>query len=124
LSQYLKGAVFVEHEDAAQYHEDAVQTRIELAKIYNEMQSIRTELNRIGINFNQELKLKQIAKKYDTGARLTYMQMNDKVKEEESIKRDSQNLKKDELDALMKRYEMATGKVRDAVCHIQEYRIV
>lgn len=116
LSQYLSDVQFIEHEDAVKYRE-------ELTKIFDELQSIRTELNRIGINFNQELKLKQIEKKYNSSnprIALGYTSLTLKQNEIDSVKENTNLLNKSELDALMKKYESATRRVCDVVCRTHE----
>ena len=42
------------------------------------------------------------------------------MREEEAVKKDVQNLSREELDALLTRYEKATERVGDILCLIQE----
>lgn len=111
LEAFLQKCVYVEHSDA-------VEIRKTLSDILTEMQAVRSELHRIGINFNQELKLKQIEKKY-SGKR-DYQILLQRMSEEEAVKKDVQNLSREELDALLTRYEKATERVGDILCLIQE----
>ena len=111
LEAFLQKCVYVEHSDA-------VEIRKALSDILTEMQAVRSELHRIGINFNQELKLKQIAKKYS--GRMDYNMISQQMREEEEVKKDVQNLSREELDALLTRYEKATERVGDILCLIQE----
>lgn len=108
LMQYLPQVAFINHEDALNY-------RRELAAVFDELQSIRSELNRIGINYNQELKLKQIEKRYST-SRNDYNTIMAKQREIDSVKNDSEMLNKDELQQILTRYEAATRKVCETLC--------
>ena len=80
------------------------------------MEGIRSELKRIGINYNQELKLKHIEKKYAGSSNFDDIAM--KAAEEEEIKKDCLPAK--DLDAIMNRYEEATKKVGEQLCRILE----
>ena len=116
LATYLPNVTFVEHEDAVAFHDT-------LASLLTSMEDIRSELHRIGVNYNQELKLKQIAKKYaKVGDEFDfdYNAISNRRKEEKAVKSDSSDLKPEELDALLSRYEEATKKVGEALCHILE----
>ena len=110
LLDYVPRFIFVEHKDAAIYHKNQ-------EAILSEMEAIRSELNRIGVNYNQEIKLKHIKTKYDgLGNSLDIIMA--KQAEEDEVKKDS--LPAEYLDALMSRYEEATKKVGELLCHIHE----
>lgn len=112
LANYLPKVTFLEHEDAVKF-------RKELTNLLSAIEDIRNELHRIGVNYNQELKLKQIEKKY-SGGKMDYNTIMQKQHDEEEVLKDVSNLKPEELDALMTRYEEATKKVGEALCLTHE----
>lgn len=57
LSNYLDNIVYMDFEQGKAIQE-------QLAGLANQMQQILFELRRIGINYNQEIRLRQVAKKY------------------------------------------------------------
>lgn len=57
LSDYLDNIVYMDYDQGKAIQE-------QLADLANQMQQILFELHRIGINYNQEIRLRQIAKKY------------------------------------------------------------
>lgn len=83
--------------------------------LMDEVSKVQFELHRIGVNYNQEVKLKAIERKYrnDTVGKI----LNEK-KEKDAVLNDSNNLSKTELEAIMKRYEMATKEVGELLCRI------
>ena len=109
LLWYVPKIHFVEHDDAKKYHKT-------LYALYSEMEGIRSELKRIGINYNQELKLKHIEQKYAGSSNYDDIEM--KAAEEEEIKKDCLPAK--DLDAIMTRYEKATKEVGEQLCRILE----
>ncbi len=110
LLWYVPKIHFVEHDDAEKYHKT-------LYALYSEMEGIRSELKRIGINYNQEIKLKHIKEQYKSLKNdLDTIAMQ--AAEEEEIKKDCLPAK--DLDAIMNRYEEATKKVGEQLCRILE----
>lgn len=101
------------------YYVDAVQgTRIDetLRGILSEMEQIRRELHRIGINFNQKLKLEHIERKM-RGTSSSTLRMN-YMREQREIEKDGNLLNKEELDGIMRRFEAAAGKAGNGLWHI------
>lgn len=109
LEKYLGAICFI---DAAQ----GAAIRKEIFALASEMQAIKAELRRIGINFNQEIKLRQIEKKQRGGN--LFEQMQRKEAEKAALLKENRTLDKAELEALMQRYEAATEKAGDAICLI------
>jgi len=105
LLKYLPKLTFVEHDDALEY-------RKSLTDIFSEMEVIGSDIHRIGVNYNQDIKLKHIQKKY--------AHMNNalelKMAEEEEVKKEC--LPASELEAFISRYEDATEKVGEQLCRI------
>ena len=67
----------------------------EIAELSTEIQRIRNELHRIGINYNQELKLKNIEAKYKNRNDLT--QFKAKEKEITEVMNDTELMDKKQL---------------------------
>lgn len=117
LEEYLQKTLFF---DAA----DAKNVTSMMYELLTEIQKIRSEIHRLGVNYNQELKMKNIENKYSMlsrrGVGLTYNQIKEKTKEVDAVKNDVQNFTHEELEAILTRYEAATEKVRDLLCLILE----
>lgn len=109
ISRYLGSIICVDAEQGE---------RIEkiLRDILSEMEQIRRELHRIGINFNQRLKLENIERKIENTSairtKLNYME------EKKNLERNGNLLSKEELDTLMRRFEAAAKKAGDGLWHI------
>ena len=78
---------------------------------------IHTELNRIGVNYNQEIRLKQIERRY-AGRHISYEDAMRRGDEEREVMNECAGFSRAELDALMTRYEQATKQVGDILCRI------
>ena len=122
-AQVVRDAVTYEMEHYAKYvhyvdkqqGKDIKAAIMSLTKAINEVQM---ELNRIGVNYNQEIRLKQIERKY-AGKKLNDIgAIKSKIREEETVKAECNGFTREDLDAIMKRYEDATAKVGEVLCHI------
>ena len=60
LNKYCDGLQYVDREQG-----EAVKELV--GSVYTELSGMRTELNRIGVNYNQEVKLKNLERKYAEG---------------------------------------------------------
>jgi len=109
LLQYLDKVCFVDKEQGQQIHAD-------IYALTCAIQSMQIELNRIGINYNQDLKIKQIEKRYANA--FDFDQIMSKTNAINVVKNDTTNLNKDDLDNILTRFEVATKKVGDALCLI------
>ena len=78
LIEYLSQVIYVDEEQG-----DAV--RKELYNIGESLSKIRLELNKIGVNYNQEVKLKNIKQKYGGKTDNMYM-LKRMLKEEDEVK--------------------------------------
>lgn len=90
----------------------------QIADLANTMSAIRNELHRIGVNYNQEVKLRQIEKRY--AGKTDVFNILQREKEEKAIRAESQSLDMNRLEELIKRYEAASAKVGEVLCHMQE----
>lgn len=97
----------------------------------NIMQSVQNELHRIGVNFNQAVKLENIRRmeqaldrEWKHGSVDTRLGVAEKrqalAKEKEDIESGAGALSKEELDSLLRRYEDATKEVSKILWHTQE----
>lgn len=80
----------------------------EIAELGTELEKIRYELNRIGVNYNQEIRIKNIERKYSK--RSDYDTLKKKEKEIEEVKSESLKITPNDLRTLIKRYENAMAK--------------
>ena len=103
LKEYLGSIQFMDYEQG----KDIERCVIELTKM---TQKVGQELNRIGVNYNQEIKLRQIEKEYDSkrmtvNERMQWNQRRNEILAGQSV------LSKEEMDELMTRYETVATKV-------------
>lgn len=100
LSAYLGNLVYVDNKKAKQIQKA-------VADLATEMDRIRYELNRIGVNYNQEIRLKNIERKY-ASQRGNYEAMKRKEKEIDAVKSESLKVSSKDLNTILRRYEEAT----------------
>lgn len=110
LERYLGTVQYIDKEQGKQIE-------AQLKSLYEVLSKIEFDLNRIGVNYNQEIKLKQIEKKYE-GRRLGYEGLRAKMKEIEEAKAAS-SLDKSELISLMNSFKVATKKAGEELCRIR-----
>lgn len=96
----------------------AVEIRELLREIMDEMVRIRLELNRIGVNYNQEVRLKNLEHKYKGKYDLSDIQ--NMMREKDEIEQECRGFSKGDMDKLMGEYEAATQKVGEALWRIVE----
>jgi hypothetical protein len=109
LKEYLGAVRFMDYDQGKEIQKT-------VTALLNEISDVKNELRRIGVNYNQEIRLRQIQAKY--GHPRTTTGISQKMKEESEVRDESKVLSKTELDNLMKRYEDATGEVGDLLCRI------
>lgn len=106
LSTYLGNLVYVDNKKADTIHK-------ELSELGTTLEKIRFELNRIGVNYNQEMKLKNIEKKYSK--RTDYDSLRLKEKELEKVKSETLSLSASDLNEIMAQYENALSGAIDTL---------
>lgn len=107
LIQYLSSVLWVEEEQGDKVLE-------ELMKIGTELSNIRKELRRIGINYNQEVRLKNIEAKY--GKRVdSPVLMKKKDSEIQKVKKDCTVFSKDEFKKVMKHFDKMSSEMGDRI---------
>ena len=107
LSQHLKQTRFIDEEQAELIRE-------EVYILNNILQEIKLELNRIGVNYNQAVRLENIKKKYPDI--MNAKQIQRRIDEEDEAILNS--LSKEELEMIISRFEAATKKAGDEICVI------
>ena len=89
-----------------------------IADLCTETSDIRIELNRIGVNYNREMALKNIKAKYkNIGYDVDLIQM--KLDEENQVKKNTKLFNPDDVKELMQRYEKAVAEMERVLCRIQ-----
>ena len=106
LSTYLGSLVYVDNKKADAIHK-------ELSELGTKLEKIRFELNRIGVNYNQEMKLKNIEKKYSK--RTDYDSLRLKEKEVEKVKSETLSLSASDLNEIMAQYENALAGAKETL---------
>ena len=91
-------------------YDEAVAIRKAIMLLYGEVSKVQNELHRIGVNYNQEIKLRRIEQKYK-GSNDPRME-----KEKDAVLSECQGFNPAALDELMTRYEVATKEVGDMLC--------
>ena len=87
-----------------------------IVSLMDMVSQIQTELNRIGVNYNQEIRLKNIERKYQ--GKLMGSDIMNMIAEKEKVENECQGFSKEDMDGLMSRYEAATKQVGDVLCRI------
>lgn len=109
LARYLGTIRIIDKEQAAEI-KDLIKA------LLDEVTAVKVELHRIGVNYNQAVRLKQIERKY-AGRGMDVSALLQRGKEEE-IKSECKDFSQEDIDALMVRYEKATSKVGEILCRI------
>ena len=118
LSDYLGGIRYIDREQADKIHTAAME-------ILDETRLILNNIRRIGVNYNQELRLKNAEKKYESaiaGKGVGYIVKYEAREEYRKAKSEAEKacLSKEELLDLLARFELAADKLEDLSWLIQE----
>lgn len=105
LSLYLGNIRIIDRQQGAEIKQ-------QITALFDAVSRAENELHRIGVNFNQLVRLKHIERKYGT----TFNASRDV--EEKAVRGESVDLSKEELDAIISRYEQATRQAGDLLCRI------
>ena len=97
----------------------------QITTLFDEVSRIKYELRRIGINYNQEIKLKQIREKYQARMKNSVFDMKLKLaeqqaKEEKQLMQEMHGLDIDELNRLMDRFEAISEQVSKTLWAVME----
>ena len=126
LEKYLGCIRYIDEQQGQTIHQNII-------TIGNVLVSIRDEMNRIGVNYNQEVKIKNIERKLaenkDAATRSlkygssvpksSYDEKKRLEAEKEKIESSSSELKRDELQELMKKMEKVVQEVGDMLCTLE-----
>lgn len=110
LARYL-GDIRIVNEDQATEIKELIKA------LFNEIAAVKNELNRIGVNYNQAIRLRQIERKY-ANKDLDINAISAKYDETEKVKSECKGFSKEDLDALISRYEQATKQAGEILCRI------
>lgn len=110
LTGYLSSVHYIDEKQG-----DDIQK--ELYNLSSKLDDIKFELNRIGVNYNQDVRIKNIKEKYKycTDSQSVLQQGKEII-----AIRNGGSLDKDELENILQRYEAATKKAGEELCRILE----
>ena len=111
LKEYLGSIQFMDYEQGKDIEKDILQ----LVRL---TQKVGQELNRIGVNYNQEMKIRNLQAQYDR-QKMTIDERVQWKKNMAEAQSGQSTLSKEELDELMTRYETVSKKVGELICLIQ-----
>ena len=106
--------------------EQAEEIRKTLLEILDSCRKIYNEANRIGVNYNQEIRLKNAEAKYEAikhGDGVGVFRRNEAKAEYEAVKSDVEAntyFSKEEVDTLLIEYKNVTKKMQELVCRIPQ----
>lgn len=109
LARYYSGLRYIDMRQGKEIHQ-------QLMALSNAMSQIAFELRRVGVNYNQEVKLRQIEKKYEGKKGIDAAIA--KGAEIEQVQKECKSLDLDALDKLIGRYEDATKEVGAVLCRL------
>lgn len=110
LARYLGTIRIIDERQAAEI-------KALIKELFNEVSAVKMELHRIGVNYNQAVRLKQIERKY-ANPKLDVSATLRRFDEEEKVKKECKDFSQENIDALMIRYEKATSEVGEILCRI------
>lgn len=88
-----------------------------IKELLAEVTAVKVELHRIGVNYNQAIRLKQIERKYANSKTDTTAILR-RFDEEEKVKSECKGFDAKDIEILIDRYEKATSKVGEILCRI------
>ena len=94
LNKYCDGLQYVDREQG-----EAVKKLV--GSVYTELSGIRTELNRIGVNYNQEVKLKNLERKYAEG-KISVLEL---ANTQQSIVEECKGFSPEAINEIMNRFD-------------------
>lgn len=117
LTEYKTKVNFVDVKQGMEVARKVNELKKVICKMYEELNGVRTELNRIGVNYNQEIRLMQIQKKFaNTKDAKEKLRLR---KEEKDVRNESRlNVSKGEIDMWIGRLESAFKEAGETLCHI------
>lgn len=107
LNKYLDEVQYIDKEQG-----EAIKGMF--GKVFTEMANIKTELNRIGVNYNQEVKLKNLERKFSQ----RQIDMKELIREQDFIRKECKNFSPEAINELMDRYEqISEGVISDIMAY-------
>ena len=112
LTNYLGGVKYIDQQQADEIQKQLYELTTEISKLHS-------EIRRIGVNYNQEIRLKQIANKYKNEH--GYPSIRKQQQEEEEAMKECSVLKPGEMSELLQQYEDTTIRIGEILkCLIHE----
>ena len=94
LNKYCDGLQYVDREQG-----EAVKELV--GNVYTELSGIRTELHRIGVNYNQEIRLQNLGKTFSEGK----ISMSETLKMHQSITEECKGFSPETINGIMDRFD-------------------
>ena len=110
LDRYLANIRIIDEEQAEEI-------KSLISALYKEIAEIKVDLHRIGVNYNQEIRLRNIERKYSKSGN-DVMSLVQQGKEKEMVISECKGFSQQDIDGLIARYEAATERVGKLLCHI------
>lgn len=117
FKRYLRNIRFVDYDQGKEILS-------EITSLFNECSEIGFQLKRIGVNYNQVVRLRNMEKAYkaNMAKAATFDErakaIKDRDDEKKAIEKECKALDMDKLEELISRYETATAKVSELLCPI------
>lgn len=92
---------------------DAEKMRKQIFRVGTELHNINLELNRIGVNFNQQVRLQNIKNKYK--GKSDFLSIKRRTMEEDAVKKECSRLSPDDLSKLMKKEEECIDRFAELI---------
>ena len=131
LERYLGNVRYVNTRDAHVIVNNQFIINENIGKVFTEIQGMKNELRRIGINYNQEVKLLHIQRKKEAYkkkmARLPssfgsarYSELEKLDNEEAAVKAATSKFDQDAVIKLLRQFDKSAEKVGDVLCRFQK----
>lgn len=129
LERYLGSVRYLNDNQGRQALDNQKRLTKKVTDIFNEMQGIRLQIRRIGINYNQQVRAlnteKKIREEQAKLAKLPEAKRDavqreiDKLRSDLWFNNQSKQFSKKEVEELLKQFDRSAAKAGDALCRIQ-----
>ena len=104
LSKYLGEVQYIDKEQG-----EAIKEL--LGNVFTEISKIKVELNRIGVNYNQEVRLKNLQNKFAAGQ----IDVSGLLREQDYIRKECKDFSPQAIQSIMDRYELISEELKNSV---------
>lgn len=96
-----------------------------MLEIMDNCRRIYNEINRIGVNYNQEMRLKNAEAKYKESLKRKYVSAEERlaaINEYHNVKNEINSIafSKEEVYELLNEYRSVSERIKEIICHIQQ----